>query len=158
MVLKGPSVWFGVLGKDSLSSLSTDTAGQLDVLGHDGHTLGVDGAQVGVFEESDEVSLAGFLEGHDGRALETQVGLEVLGDLTDQTLEWQLADQELGGFLVPSDLTEGNSSGPVTMGFLYTSGGWCALTGSLGGQLLTWSFSSSRFTGCLLGTGHGTCL
>jgi len=41
----------------NLSTLSTDTAGELDVLGHDGDTLGVDGAQVGVFEESYEVGL-----------------------------------------------------------------------------------------------------
>eukprot|EP00959_Pyramimonas_sp_CCMP1952_P381806 8000679-Pyramimonas_sp.AAC.1 len=30
---------------ERLSALATDTAGKLDVLGHDGHTLGVDGAQ-----------------------------------------------------------------------------------------------------------------
>ena len=41
----------------NLSTLSADTAGKLDVLGHDGDTLGVDGAQVGVFEESYEVGL-----------------------------------------------------------------------------------------------------
>ena len=40
-----------------LSTLSADAAGKLDVLGHDCHPLGVDGAQVGVFEEADEVSL-----------------------------------------------------------------------------------------------------
>jgi hypothetical protein len=34
----------------------------LNVLGHDGHTLGVDGAQVGVLEEADQVSLAGLLK------------------------------------------------------------------------------------------------
>ena len=66
-----------------LSSLATDTSSQLDVLGHNGDPLGVNGAQVGVFKESDEVSLASFLEGHDGGALEAQVGLEVLSDLTD---------------------------------------------------------------------------
>ena len=40
-----------------LSSLSTDAAGKLDILGHDGDSLGVDGTQVGVFEETDEVGL-----------------------------------------------------------------------------------------------------
>ena len=49
----------------NLSTLSADTAGELDVLGHDGDTLGVDGAQVGVFEESYEVGFGSFLEGHD---------------------------------------------------------------------------------------------
>ena len=46
---------------DCLSTLSTDTAGQLDVLGHDGHTLGVDGAQVGVLKQTNKVGLAGLL-------------------------------------------------------------------------------------------------
>ena len=71
---------------NSLSAFSTDTSCQLDVLWHDGDTLGVDGAQVGVFEESDQVSLGCFLESHHGWALESQVGLEVLGDSRPQTL------------------------------------------------------------------------
>jgi len=33
-----------------LSTLATDPPGQLDVLGHDSDTLGVDGAQVGVLK------------------------------------------------------------------------------------------------------------
>ena len=76
-----------------LSSLTTDAPGQLDVLGHDGDTLGVDSAQVGIFEKSNQVSLRCFLESHDGGGLETQVSLEILSDITDQTLERQLADQ-----------------------------------------------------------------
>ena len=35
---------------------------------------------------ADEVGLGGLLEGQDGRRLEAQVGLEVLGDLADQAL------------------------------------------------------------------------
>jgi len=137
-----------------LSALATDPAGKLDVLGHDGHTLGVDGAQVGVLEQTNQVSLAGLLEGHDGGALESEVGLEVLGDLTDQTLEWELADQKLGALLVTTDLTESHCSGPVTMGLLHSSSSWGALAGSLGGQLFPGGLSSSGFTGSLLGTSH----
>ena len=48
-----------------LGSLSTDTAGKLDVLGHDGDTLGMDGAQVGILKETDKVSFRCFLESHD---------------------------------------------------------------------------------------------
>ena len=44
----------------SLSTLTADTTSELDVLGHDGDTLGVDGAQVGVLKQADEVSLASF--------------------------------------------------------------------------------------------------
>jgi histone H3 len=70
----------------------------------------VDGAKVGVFEEGDEVCLNGLLESADGRALEAEVGLEVLSDLTDKTLEGQLADEELGRLLVTTDLTEGDGT------------------------------------------------
>jgi histone H3 len=108
--------------KRSLSTLTTDAAGKLDVLGHDGDTLGVDGSQVGVLEETDEVGLSGFLEGEHGRALEAEIGLEVLGNLTDETLEGELADQELGRLLVLSDLTESDGTGSVTMGLLDTTG------------------------------------
>ena len=66
-----------------LSTFSTDSPGELDVLGHNGDSLGVDGAQVGVLKESDQVGLAGLLEGADGSALETQVGLEVLSNLSE---------------------------------------------------------------------------
>ena len=83
----------------------------MDVFGHDCDTLGVDGAQVGVLKQTNKVSLAGFLKCHHGRALETQVGFEVLSDLTDQTLEGQLADQQLRGFLVSPDLTKGHGTG-----------------------------------------------
>ncbi|KAF4523131.1 hypothetical protein B566_EDAN003146, partial [Ephemera danica] len=140
---------------DDLSTLSTDTAGQLDVLRHDGDTLGVDGAQVGVLEETDEVGLAGFLQGHDGGALETQVSLEVLCDFTNQALEGQLADQQLSALLVATDLSQGHGAGPVTMGLLDTSCGGCALAGSLGGELLAGSLSSGGFASGLLGTSHG---
>merc|ERR1719209_2920776 len=63
-----------------------DPPGQLDVLGHDGDALGVDGAEVGVLEQAHQVGLAGLLQGHHGGALEPKVGLEVLGDLADQAL------------------------------------------------------------------------
>ena len=139
----------------NLSTLTTDTAGKLDVLGHDGDTLGVDGAEVGVLKQTDEVSLAGLLEGHDGRALEAEVSLEVLGDLTDETLEGELADEELGGLLVSSDLTESNGSWPVSVGLLDSSGGGSRFAGSLGGQLFPGGLASGGFASGLLGTSHG---
>jgi histone H3 len=59
----------------------------LDILGHDGHTLGVNGTQVGIFEKTNKVGLGRFLEGKNGSGLETEVSLEVLSNLTDKTLE-----------------------------------------------------------------------
>ena len=45
-----------------LGAFTTDTACQLDVFWHDGNTLGVDGAQVGVLEETDQVCFGCFLQ------------------------------------------------------------------------------------------------
>ena len=114
----------------------------------------MDGAKVGVLKETNEVSLRSLLKGHDGRALEAEVGLEVLGNLTDETLEGELADEELSGFLVSPDLTKSHSSGPVTMRFLDASGSGGRFASGLGGQLLPRGFATGGFTSGLLGTGH----
>ena len=50
----------------SSGALTADSAGELHVLGHDGDTLGVDSAQVGVLEEADHVGLGGLLESEAG--------------------------------------------------------------------------------------------
>lgn len=75
----------------------------------------MDGSQVGVLKERDKVGFGSLLESHDGRGLESKVGLqvpsqrgrvnvprvktaylEVLGDFTDKSLEGKLPDKELG--------------------------------------------------------------
>jgi hypothetical protein len=143
--------------KRRLGAFTSDAAGQLDVFWHDGHTFGVDGAQVGVFEKTHQVSFGGFLQGQDGRTLETQVGFEVLGDFTNQTLERKFADQEFRGFLVSTDFTKGNGTGAVTVGFFDTAGGRGGFTGGFGGQLFTGCFTTGGFTGCLFCAGHFEC-
>ena len=115
----------------NLSTLTTDTAGKLDVLGHDGDPLGVDSAQVGVLEQTDEVSLAGLLESHDSRGLEPEVSLEILSNFSDESLEGQLSDEKLGRFLVTSDLSKSNGSWSVSVRLLDASGGWSRLASSL---------------------------
>ena len=66
----------------------------------------MDGANVGVLEKTDGVRLAGFLQGHDGGALEAQVGLEVLSYLTNKPLKRQLADEQLRALLVAPDFSQ----------------------------------------------------
>ena len=114
----------------------------------------MDGTQVGVLEQTNKVCLGGLLQGKDGRSLESKITLEILGNLTYKTLEGELADEKIGGLLVPTDLTKGNSSRSVTVGLLHTSGGGGGLTCCLGGELLTGGFASGGLTGGLLGTGH----
>ena len=137
-----------------LSTFSSDSSGELDVLGHDGDSLGVDGAQVGILKKADEVSFRSFLESHDGGRLESEVGFEVLGDFSDESLEGQLSDEKLGRFLVSSDLSEGDGSRSVSVWLLDASGCWSRLSSGLGGELLSRSFSSGRFSGGLLCSGH----
>ena len=138
-----------------LGTFSTDTASKLDVLGHDGDTLGVDGAQVGVLEQTDEVRLRGLLESHHGAALESEISLEILGDFTNQALERKLADEKLGTLLVTTDLTQSDGTGAITMGLLHTSGGRSRLPGGFGCQLLPGSLATSGLASGLLGAGHG---
>ena len=137
-----------------LRALATDAAGKLDVLGHDGHTLGVDGAQVGILEEANKVCLGSLLQSKDGGALEAQIRLEVLGDLANEALERKLADEQVRGLLVAADLAKSHGTGAVAMGLLDTSGGRCRLAGCLGGELLAGGFASGALAGGLLGAGH----
>jgi len=139
---------------ERLRSLSTDAASQLDILGHDGDTLGMDSTQVGVLEQTNKVSLGRLLKSEHGRPLETEVSLEVLSDLTHKSLEGKLADKELGGLLVSADLSEGHGAGSVSVGLLDSAGGGGRLAVRLGSELLSGSLASSGLSCGLLGTGH----
>lgn len=137
-----------------LRALTTDTAGQLDVLGHDRNTLGVDRAQVGVLEQSNQVSLSSLLECEHCRSLEAEISLEVLRDLADQSLEGELAHQQLSRLLVSADLAKSHGSGAVSVRLLHSSGSRSALTSRLGGELLSGSLSSGRLSRSLLCSCH----
>ena len=124
-------------------AFTTDAAGELDVLWHDGDALGVDGAKVGVFEETNEVGLGGFLEGEDSGALETEVVLELGGNLADESLEGELADEELGGLLETSDFTEGNSAWSEAVGLLDATSSNDLLGGLLVSDVFTGGLATS---------------
>jgi hypothetical protein len=79
--------------------LAADAACKLNVFRHDGNTLGMNGAQVSVLEEANEVGLRSLLKGKDGGSLEAEVALEFLSDLVDKMLEGVLADEEASGLV-----------------------------------------------------------
>ncbi len=115
----------------------------------------MDGAEVGVFEETDEVSLSGLLEGEDGGALESEVVLELRSDLADESLEGELSDEELGGLLETSDLAEGDGAGSESVGLLdTTSSDGGSLLGLLLGDVLSGGLASGVLSCGLLGTSH----
>ena len=68
-------------------SLTSDSSGQVQVLLHDCGSVGVDGAKVGVLEDTYKVCFGGFLEGEEGLRLESEVGIDVGGDASDESLE-----------------------------------------------------------------------
>lgn len=76
--------------------LSSDSSSQLDVLNHNGDSLSMDSAEVGVFEQTNDVSFGGFLEGEDGLGLESDVSDDVGGEVSNNSLEWKLSDQKIG--------------------------------------------------------------
>jgi hypothetical protein len=138
-----------------LSSLPTDTTSQLNVLGHDCHTLRMDGTQVRILEQPYQISLRSLLQCQHRGALKPQIGLEVLRNLPHQPLERQLADEKLRGLLVLADLPEGHGPRPVSVGLLHTAGSGGGLASCLGGQLLAGRLASGGFASGLLGTRHG---
>ena len=115
----------------------------------------MDGAEVGVFEESNEVSLGGFLEGEDGGALESEVVLELRGDLTDESLEGKLSDEELGALLESSDFTESNCAWSESVWLLDAAGGGdLGLLGLLVSDVLSGGLSTGVLSSSLLGSCH----
>jgi hypothetical protein len=69
--------------------------------------------------------------------LESGLGLDVVGDVLDESLEGELSDEEISGLLVLSDFTGGDGSGSESVGLLDTTGCWGSLLGGLGVELLS---------------------
>lgn len=135
----------------------------MDILLLDGDSLGVDGTQVSVLKEGDKVGLNGLLQSTDGGGLESEISLEVLGNLSHKSLEGELSDEQLGGLLVSSNLSQSDGTGLVSVRLLNTSGGVggsSGLSGSLGSNLLSGSLSTGDLSGdnCRLCSGHCKCL
>jgi hypothetical protein len=98
----------------SCRALTTEAAGQLEILwlatqvvrmrvakaGENIHsdTLSVDGSQVSILKEGDEVSLSSFLEGHNGRRLESEIGLIVCRKTGEQRFECKVVWSDLEQF------------------------------------------------------------
>ena len=135
-------------------SLASDSSGELHVLGHDGHSLGVDGAKVGVLEQAGKVSLGGFLEGEYGGRLESEVVLELRCDLTDESLEGQLSNEKLGALLELSDFSECDGAGSESVCSLDSASGGNSLLGLLGSNVLSGCLATCVLSCGLLGACH----
>ena len=107
----------------NLRTLPTDAACQLDVLGHDRDTLVVNSTPIRVLKENHQVGFSSQLKRKDIQSLEFQVSIEVLGNLPDQTLEWELADEKFRQLWVATDLAESHGDRAVAVGLLNASRG-----------------------------------
>ena len=88
--------------------------------------------------------------------MESQVGLEVVGNVSDESLEWKFSNEELGRFLILSDVSKGNSSWSESVCSLDTTWGLGGL--GLGGHGLLWGLSCGGFSCGMLGSCHFVCL
>jgi hypothetical protein len=152
--LENPVVFCDITEGNNLRAFPSDTTCQLDVLGHDRYALGVDGTQVCIFKKTHKVRFGSFLKSKNGRSLESKITLEVLGDFTDQSLKWKLADEQVSRFLVTTDFTKGNGSRSVSVRLFDASGCRRRLAGCLGSKLFARSLSSGGLASGLLCTSH----
>ena len=90
---------------------ASDAGSQLHVLHHQGHSPSVQRGEIGVFEETSQKALSSFLERQHGLALEPKATCGTrcaLGDISHESLEGKLRDDELCVRLVLLDLLEGS--------------------------------------------------
>lgn len=107
----------------------------MDIFGHNRHSLGMNSAEVGVLEEASEIGLRGFLECQDGVGLESEIRLVIPSNLTNQFLERQFLDEEIGRLLITANLAKGSDSGSVAMGLLGSTSSRCWPASGLSGQV-----------------------
>ena len=138
----------------NLRTFTSDSSRQLDILRHDGDSLGVDGAQVGVFEQANQVRFGRFLQGQDRGGLESQVSLEILRDFSDQALERQLSDEQFRGLLVLSDFSQRDGTRAVSVRLLDATSRRRRFARGLSRELLSRGFATGGFTSSLFGTSH----
>jgi hypothetical protein len=74
--------------QESLSEkVASNSFGQLQIPIHDRHSLCVDGAQIGVLEQRNQVRLSCFLKGQHSLTLKPDFTFELGGYLSDKSLE-----------------------------------------------------------------------
>ena len=91
-------------------SFAADAPGQLHVLGHYGDPLRMEGAQVGVLEELNEMHLGSLLKREQRRRLKSHVLFHFLRNLANESLERRFSNEQVGRSLVPADLPQSHRS------------------------------------------------
>ena len=90
--------------------VASESSCQLHVLLHDGHSLGVDGADSSILQDADKVGLGRLLESKKGLGLEAEIVIDSSANISDQSLERSSWNEEVSRLLVSLDLSEGNGA------------------------------------------------
>nr|DAD35566.1 TPA_asm: hypothetical protein HUJ06_006206 [Nelumbo nucifera] len=132
-----------------------DLTSELNFRWHYSDSLSMNRTEVGIFKGTYQICLCCLLKRSNDGALEPKINLEILSNLTNQELEWKFANQKLGSLLVlHDDFFESYCSWPELVWLLYATCSGSRFLDSLCCQLLSWSLSSSGFSGSLLSTRH----
>lgn len=97
---------FSIERTSVLFQLSSDAASELHVLPHQSYSVGVDGAEVAIFEETSEIALRGLLKSVKSLRREAEVRVGSAGDLSDESLERQSRYYSLDLLLESLDFLE----------------------------------------------------
>jgi len=80
----------------------------------------MEGAEVCVFKQADNVCLGRLLKSRRRGQLEAQARVEFVCDLTHHALKGETTDQEVGGFLVLAYLSQSHGAGTISVRLLNT--------------------------------------
>ncbi|KAL8140193.1 hypothetical protein V2J09_006214 [Rumex salicifolius] len=103
------------------SPLAPNPPSKLNIFRHNRDSLSMNSTKIGVLKQTNKVSLSGLLKRSYSGALESEIGLEILGDLTHQPLEWELSDEKLSALLVLPDLSQRHLAGADFLAALVAS-------------------------------------
>ena len=118
------SLWLQVSVVDV--AVSADSSGEVHILLEDSGALGVDGTEVGVLEDSDDVSFRSFLEGKESLRLESELVVKIRADASDKSLERGAWKEVADRFLIFLNLSEGDGTWLISSCLLLldSSSGW----------------------------------
>ena len=85
--------------------LSIDPSSKLNIFWHDGLLTWVQGTEVSILQQFDQVILCSILECKYCGGLPSEVSLEILGDVLHQTAEYPHRYQQDNTILVEMDLS-----------------------------------------------------
>ncbi len=89
-----------------------DAMHKLQIFGGNSHPFVVQAHKVCVLEQAHQIDLGSLMQSSQSIGSELQFHLDVIGDFTDESGEWQLWDQVVSPLLVVPDLIECDSPRP----------------------------------------------